>query len=121
VSADLPDLILTATQELLDAILSANPSLQIEDIASALFTSTDDLVSVFPAMAARQMGWEYVPMMCAREIPVPGSLPRCVRLLVLWNTNNGQTSINHVYLREAVSLRPDLAGSSAKAAEHETS
>jgi chorismate mutase len=121
VSADQPGLILTATQELLEAILRANSSLQIEDIASALFTTTDDLVSVYPAMAARQMGWEHVPMMCAREIPVPGSLPRCVRLLVLWNTNYAQTAINHVYLREAVSLRPDLAGSSAKAAGHEIS
>ena len=55
-------------------------------------------------------------MMCAREIPVPGSLPRCVRVLVDWNTDSAQTAINHVYLREAVSLRPDLAVSSTKAA-----
>jgi chorismate mutase len=91
--------------------LRANPGLQIEDIASAFFTATDDLVSVHPALAARQMGWEYVPMMCAREIPVPGSLPRCVRVLVQWNTDRGQTAIQHVYLRDAISLRPDLVTS----------
>ena len=108
VTADQSDLILAATQELLDAILRANSGLQIEDIASALFTTTDDLVSVHPALAARQMGWEYVPMMCAREIPVPGSLPRCVRVLVQWNTDRGQTAIQHVYMRDAISLRPDL-------------
>jgi len=108
VSADQPELILAATQELLGAILRSNPSLQIEDIASALFTTTDDLVSVYPALAARQMGWEYVPMMCAREIPVPGSLARCVRVLVEWNTDLIQNVIKHVYLRDAVSLRPDL-------------
>jgi chorismate mutase len=108
VTADQPDLILAATQELLDRILRANPSLQIEDIASALFTTTDDLVSVHPAMAARQMGWGQVPMMCTREIPVPGSLSRCVRVLIHWNTDCAQTAINHVYLRDAISLRPDL-------------
>ena len=121
VSEDQPDLILTATQELLEAILRANPSVQTEDIACALFTTTDNLVSVYPAMAARQMGWEHVPMMCACEIPVPGSLPRCVRVLVLWNTNNAQAAINHVYLREAISLRPDLESSSANVPGHETS
>jgi chorismate mutase len=108
VSADQPALILAATQELLGAILRANAGLQAEDIASALFTTTDDLVSVHPALAARQMGWEHVPMMCAREIPVPGSLPRCIRVLVQWNTERAQTAIKHVYLREAISLRPDL-------------
>ena len=108
VKADQPELILAATQELLGAILRANDGLQAEDIASAFFTTTDDLVSVHPALAARQMGWEHVPMMCAREIPVPGSLPRCVRVLVQWNTERAQSAIKHVYLREAVSLRPDL-------------
>jgi chorismate mutase len=108
VSADQPALILAATQELLGAILRANDGLQAEDIASAFFTTTDDLVSVAPALAARQMGWEHVPMMCAREIPVPGSLPRCIRVLVQWNTERAQTAIKHVYLREAISLRPDL-------------
>ena len=101
-------MILAATQELLEAILQANAGLKTEDIASALFTTTDDLNSVYPALAARQMGWGNVPMMCAREIPVPGSLPRCVRVLIEWNTERTQNAIKHVYLRDAVSLRPDL-------------
>ncbi|GAB4505370.1 MAG: chorismate mutase [Anaerolineales bacterium] len=109
VAADDETQILAATQELLTAILSANPGLRIEDIASALFTVTDDLVSAYPALAARQMGWRLVPMMCAREIPVPGGLPRCIRVLIHWNTDREASSIRHVYLRQAVSLRPDLA------------
>ena len=108
VPSDQPGLILVATRELLEVILRANPSLRIEDIASTLFTTTDDLVSVYPALAARQIGWDYVPMMCAREIPVPGSLARCVRVLVEWNTDLIQNAIKHVFLRDAVSLRPDL-------------
>jgi chorismate mutase len=108
VTADTPDLILQATRELLEEILTANEGMQPEDVASALFTVTDDLVSTFPAQAARQMGWGLVPMMCAREIPVPGSLPRVIRVLVHWNTELPQNTITHVYLREAVKLRPDL-------------
>ena len=108
VSADVPDLILEATRELLEAILSANKNMTPEDVGSALFTVTDDLVSTFPAQAARQMGWGLVPMMCAREIPVPNSLARVIRVLVHWNTDVQQTEITHVYLREAVKLRPDL-------------
>jgi chorismate mutase len=108
VAADEPDLILQATRELLEEILAANKGMQPEDVASALFTVTDDLSSTFPAQAARQMGWGLVPMMCAREIPVPGSLARVIRVLVHWNTELPQNAITHVYLREAVKLRPDL-------------
>ncbi len=108
VTADEPDLILQATRELLEEILAANEGMQPQDVASALFTVTDDLVSTFPAQAARQMGWGLVPMMCAREIPVPGSLPRVIRVLVHLNTELPQNAITHVYLREAVKLRPDL-------------
>jgi len=108
VTADEPDLILQATRELLEEILAANDGMQPEDVASALFTVTDDLVSTFPAQAARQMGWGLVPMMCAREIPVPGSLRRVIRVLVHWNTELPQNEITHVYLRDAVKLRPDL-------------
>jgi chorismate mutase len=108
VTADEPDLILLATRELLEEILAVNEGMQPEDVASALFTVTDDLVSTFPAQAARQMGWGLVPMMCAREIPVPGSLPRVIRVLVHWNTELAQKEITHVYLRDAVKLRPDL-------------
>lgn len=105
---DKPELILEATRELLEAILDANESMTPEDVGSALFTVTEDLVSTFPAQAARQMGWGLVPMMCAREIPVPGSLPRVIRVLVHWNTPIPQNEITHVYLRDAVKLRPDL-------------
>lgn len=108
VPADEPDLILQATRELLEAILAENEDMRPEDIASAVFTVTEDLASTFPAQAARQMGWGLVPMLCAREIPVPNSLPRVVRVLVHWNTEMPQDRINHVYLRDAVRLRPDL-------------
>ncbi|MCL5610994.1 MAG: chorismate mutase [Chloroflexi bacterium] len=108
VSADEPDLILEATRELLEAILGANASMKPEDVASALFTVTEDLASTFPAQAARQMGWSLVPMLCAREIPVPGSLPKVIRVLVHWNTDVPQNEITHVYLHDAVRLRPDL-------------
>ncbi len=108
VSADQPDLMLAATQELLEAILSANPGICPEDVASALFTVTGDLCADFPALAARQIGWSLVPMMCMREIPVPGSLPKTIRVLIHWNTERPQNGITHVYLRDAVKLRPDL-------------
>ena len=108
VEADQPDLILAATRELLEAIARANAGMHPEDIGSAFFTVTEDLCSTFPAQAARQMGWSLVPMMCAREIPVPGSLPKVIRVLVHWNTERTQREITHVYLREAVRLRPDL-------------
>jgi len=108
VPADSPELILQATRELLEEILAENESMRPEDVGSALFTVTDDLASTFPAQAARQMGWKLVPMLCAREIPVPGSLPRVIRVLVHWNTEVPQSKITHVYLRDAVKLRPDL-------------
>jgi chorismate mutase len=108
VLADDPDLILEATRELLEAILEANENMRPDDVGSAFFTVTEDLAATFPAQAARQMGWSMVPMMCAREIPVPGSLSRAIRVLVHWNTDTPQSGIKHVYLREAVRLRPDL-------------
>jgi chorismate mutase len=105
---DQPDQVISATQELLAAMLSANHGLRAEDIASAIFTVTDDIASAFPAQAARQMGWNLVPMLCTREIPVPGSLSLCIRALIHWNTDLPQDAIHHVYLRQAVKLRPDL-------------
>ena len=108
VEIDQPDNIIAATQEILAALIVANPGLRSEDVASAFFTVTDDLVSVHPALAARKMGWNFVPMMCAREIPVPGSLPRCIRVLIHWNTDTKQNLVKHVYLHDAVKLRPDL-------------
>jgi len=108
VTSDNPDFILQATCELLETILYENDGIQLEDIASAFFTTTEDIASAYPALAARQMGWDQVPMMCAREIPVPGSLPKCIRVLIHWNTDKEQNEIHHVYLRDAVQLRPDL-------------
>ncbi|MCL4270380.1 MAG: chorismate mutase [Anaerolineales bacterium] len=108
VAEDDADAILQATRELLEAILKENDGMTPEDVGSAIFTVTEDLAATFPAQAARQMGWGLVPMMCAREIPVPGSLPRVIRVLVHWNTDTPQSGVKHVYLRDAVKLRPDL-------------
>ncbi|MBC8331888.1 MAG: chorismate mutase [Anaerolineae bacterium] len=108
VNEDHPEAILAATQELLEKIGVSNPALSVSDIASVWFTLTADLRSVFPAKAARQLGWTDAPLMCAQEIPVPGSLPRCVRVLIHWNTDLPQNEIRHLYLREAAQLRPDL-------------
>jgi chorismate mutase len=105
---DRSETVLSATQELLLAILKANPDLKTEDLASAWFTVSNDIRSVYPARAARQIGWTSVPLMCAQEIPVNGSLPRCIRVLLSWNTELSQKSIHHVYLGAAASLRPDL-------------
>jgi len=109
VNEDQVEQVISATRELLEAMLTANPGMQTGCIASVFFTVTDDISSAFPALAARQMGWDSVPMICAREIPVPGSLPHCIRVLLHWNTDVPQSAIRHVYLREAVKLRPDLA------------
>lgn len=109
VERDDPQEILTATQELLVAIQNANPMLEPGDIASIIFTLTSDLISIYPAQAARELGWTSVPLMCAQEIPVPDSLPRCIRVLLHWNTDLPQNAIRSVYLRQAVNLRPDLS------------
>jgi chorismate mutase len=101
--------VLEAVEELLTGILQANPAMQPADLASVFFTVTGDISSVFPARAARMLGWLDVPLMCSVEIPVPGSLPLCIRVLMHWNTELPQTEIRHVYLRNAASLRPDLA------------
>lgn len=100
--------ILAATRLLLEELLKANPDLQPAEVASAIFTLTPDLVSVFPAAAARQLGWSAVPLLCMQEIPVPGALPRCIRVLIHWNTALPQAQIHSVYLRQAANLRPDL-------------
>ncbi len=101
--------IVSAAQILLGEIAERN-EVAPDDIASVLLTTTEDLDAAFPARATRNLtGWEYVPVTCAREIPVPGSLPRCIRVLMNVNTSKGQREIKHVYLRDAVRLRPDLA------------
>jgi chorismate mutase len=105
---DDPHQILAATRQLLEAMLNANPACALADIASAWFTLTPDLASVYPAQAARAMGWDQVPLMCSSEIAVPGGLPRCIRVLLHWNTDTAQSAVRHVYLNRAASLRPDL-------------
>jgi chorismate mutase len=98
-----------AAQLLLEEMVARNQVLP-EDIASVLITATEDLDAAFPAQAARALsGWDNVPLMCAREIPVPGSLPHCLRVMMLVNTEKQADEIRHVFLRDAVKLRPDLA------------
>ncbi len=103
--------ILDATEELVREIVAAN-ALDPEDVASALFTVTPDLRAEFPAAAARRMGWTMVPLLNFTEIDVPGRLKRCIRTLVHVNTGRSQAEMVHVYLREAVALRPDLVSRS---------
>lgn len=109
VSEDEPAAVLDATRRLLLAIRDANPGFDPDEAASILFTTTADLLSVFPAQAARQLGWNLTPLICAQEIPVPSSLPRCVRVLIHWNCELPASAVRHVYLGEAASLRPDLS------------
>lgn len=98
--------ILEATRELLAALVQAN-EMQIDDVTSIYFTTTVDLTATYPALAARQLGWFDAALMCGHEMDVPGSLPRCIRVLIHWNTTRTPQEIKHVYLRDARSLRPD--------------
>jgi len=100
-------LLLDATERLLREIVDEN-GIRSADVASALFTLTPDLVSQFPALAARRMGWTLVPLLNFTEIAVPGGLPRCIRVLLHVNTEKRQDEIVHVYLDGARVLRPDL-------------
>lgn len=100
--------ILEATDELLRTMIEAN-DLAPDDIVSGLFTVTRDLDAVFPARASEEYGWNIVALLHATEIPVPGSLPRCIRLLVHAYTTRTRAEIKHCYLRRATVLRPDRA------------
>ncbi len=100
--------ILSATDELLRTLIEAN-NLAPDDIVSAFFTLTRDLDAAFPARAAEEYGWNIVALLHATEIPVPGSLPRCIRLLVHAYTSRGRQEIKHCYLRGSTALRPDRA------------
>jgi chorismate mutase len=104
-TANTREAICSATQELLRRLIDANET-PVEEIASAFFTVTDDLDAEYPALAAREMGWVYVPLLCAREIAVAGGLAHCIRVLLHVNTEKTQEQIRHVYLREAAILRP---------------
>lgn len=107
VEADTPEEIARATQELLVAILTRN-ELTTDSVISVLFTATEDLTSAFPASAAREVGFGGIPLICAQEIPVVGSMPRVVRIMMHVHTSRTRSEIDHVYLGAAQSLRADL-------------
>ncbi|NPA92072.1 MAG: chorismate mutase [Chloroflexi bacterium] len=98
--------ILRETRRLLALMIHLN-GIEAEDVASAILTTTPDLNAEFPALAARQLGWWDVPLLCGHEMSVPHQMPRVVRILVHWNTTKTQKEIIHVYLGEAAKLRPD--------------
>ncbi len=100
--------ILDATRVLLQQMIAAN-GIHADDVASALFTTTTDLNAEFPAIAARQLGWTNVALMCGHEMNVPGSLPMCIRVLLHWNTTRTAREIIHIYTNGAEVLRPELA------------
>ena len=100
--------LLEATRELLQEVTRLN-GLRVEDIACAIFSTTPDLNAEFPAVAAREMGWDRVALLDSHEMDVPGALPRCLRVLILVNTERGPNEMVHVYLRGAANLRPSLA------------
>lgn len=99
--------ILERTKELLESIIRKN-GFDMEEVASAIFSVTQDLDAEFPAVAARALGWIYIPLFCTREIPVPGALGKCVRVLLHVNSEKRQEEMVHVYLYDAAKLRPDL-------------
>ena len=101
--------LLVATRELMEELVRQN-EIKPEHVAAVFITVTTDLDADFPAKAVRMVnGWELVPLMCSTEIPVPGGLAHCIRLLLLVNTDLGLDQVKHVFLRDAVKLRPDLA------------
>lgn len=109
VTANEREEMLSATRELLERIVVRN-GVEAEEIAAIYFTVSDDLDAEYPALAARQLGWTETALLCAREIPVPRQTVRhCIRVLMLVNTALSQREIRHVYLREAVALRPTRA------------
>ncbi|KZE55472.1 chorismate mutase [Brevibacillus parabrevis] len=110
VEADTRDEIVSSTKWLLEEMVTRN-EVNPEEIGSIIITTTEDLCATFPAQAARLLegeAWQYVPLMCAREIPVPGSLPLCIRVMMHVNIEKSAKEIQHVFLRDAVKLRPDL-------------
>lgn len=108
VEADEREAIVRATQRLLKAMVERN-GIELDDIASVLFSLTPDLHAAFPALGARELGWVHVPMLHFTEIDVPGMLGRCIRVLMHVNTPKTLEAIDHVYLDGAAALRPDLA------------
>ncbi|MCL6498793.1 MAG: chorismate mutase [Firmicutes bacterium] len=107
VEANTPEAILDAARRLITEMVRAN-GVEPDDVAAVIFTCTSDLDATFPAEAARALGWDRVPLLCSREMDVPGSMPRVLRVLMLVNTTLTQDEVIHVYLGEAERLRPDL-------------
>jgi chorismate mutase len=105
---DVREHMLDRVAELVNEVMAAN-GLSVDDFISVIFTSTDDLVSEFPAYAARQLGFTEVPLMCARELEIQGSMPRVVRLMAHVETDLPRADVTHVYLHGAANLRRDLA------------
>lgn len=114
--ANTREAILEAAAELLQAIVEAN-EIQKDHVASVLFSTSPDLNAEFPAVAARAAGWSDIALMCGHEMNVPGSLPRCLRIMMHVNTERTAGELNHVYLRGARVLRPDLAGPTTESQE----
>jgi chorismate mutase len=108
VEANTREAIVEATSELLGAMIEKNDVLA-EDVASIIFTTTRDINAEFPAVAARSLGWTNTALLCAHEMDIPGALPMALRILLHVNTERTSSDINHVYLRGARVLRPDLA------------
>lgn len=100
------DSILDATRELLEQLIQSN-GIDSADVCSAIFTTTPDLDADFPALAARQLGWHDVALMCGHEMSVPNALQSCIRILIHWNTTKTQAEIRNVYIKGAQNLRPD--------------
>lgn len=107
-AANTREAILEATRDMLVRLIEAN-NLRPDDIASAIFSTTSDLNAEFPAVAARELGWLDTALFCTHEMAVPGSLPRCIRVLIHWNTTCRADEVVHVYVREASTLRPERA------------
>lgn len=103
-----PEAILEATRQLLALMIRQN-GIGADDVAAAFFTTSPDLNAEFPALAGRQLGWMNVAMLCGHELDVPRSLRRCIRILILWNTDKKSDEIVHVYVKGAERLRPDLS------------
>ena len=106
-AADTPAAIADATQELLTSMMARN-ELAHDDVVSVILTTTPDLTSAFPATAARAVGFGDIPLLCASEINVPGSMPKCIRVLLHAYVSVSRDEIHHVYLRDARTLRDDL-------------
>lgn len=107
VDANTAEAILAATQKLLEVLVETN-DIREDDVASVIFTTTPDLNAVFPAKAGRDMGWHRTALMGAQEVDVPNGIPMCIRVLIHWNTERTLDEIQHVYMRGAMALRPDL-------------